>query len=58
MLFPLTKVKKKKKKKDEDSDDDAMVVDDTPPPPPRKVVGRSRKPVSYAIKSDDESDSD
>lgn len=42
-------------KKKDDSDDDDMVVDDTPPP--RKPVGRSRKPVSYTIKSDD-SDSD
>ncbi|KAJ8686672.1 hypothetical protein QAD02_022466 [Eretmocerus hayati] len=46
---------KKKKKKVDDSDDDDMVVDDTPPPP-RKAGGRSRKPISYAIKSDNESD--
>ncbi|XP_032456778.1 DNA topoisomerase 2 isoform X2 [Nasonia vitripennis] len=48
-------VKKKKMKKKDDSDDDDMIVEDTPPP--RKPVGRSRKPVSYAIKSDN-SDSD
>ncbi|XP_011135016.1 DNA topoisomerase 2 isoform X1 [Harpegnathos saltator] len=44
----------KKKKKKSDSEDDIM-TDDLPPP--RKTAGRVRKPVSYALKSDDE-DSD
>ncbi|XP_032667667.1 DNA topoisomerase 2 isoform X2 [Odontomachus brunneus] len=46
----------KKKKKKSDSEDDTM-TDDSPLPPPRKTAGRVRKPVSYALKSDDE-DSD
>lgn len=44
----------KKKKKKSDSDED--VTDDSPLLPPRKIVGRVRKPVSYAVKSDDDSD--
>ncbi|XP_011505758.1 PREDICTED: DNA topoisomerase 2 isoform X2 [Ceratosolen solmsi marchali] len=48
-IFPV----KKKKKKNDDSDEVQLVEDS---PPPRKPVGRSRKPISYAIKSDDESD--
>ncbi|XP_014218096.1 DNA topoisomerase 2 isoform X3 [Copidosoma floridanum] len=48
---------KKKHKKDDSDQDESMEVEDTPPP--RKPVGRSRKPVSYAIKSDDDdNDSD
>lgn len=47
----------KKKKKKSDSDEDAA-TDDSPLPPPRKVVGRARKPISYALKSDDDEDSD
>ncbi|XP_012230798.1 DNA topoisomerase 2 [Linepithema humile] len=47
---------KKKKKKISDSEDDD-VIDDSPPLPPRKIGGRARKPISYALKSDDD-DSD
>lgn len=47
----------KKKKKKSDSDED-LATDDSPLPPPRKIAGRARKPVSYALKSDDSDDSD
>lgn len=47
----------KKKKKISDSDEE-MATDDSPLPPPRKTAGRARKPVSYALKSDDSDDSD
>ncbi|XP_011168143.1 DNA topoisomerase 2 isoform X2 [Solenopsis invicta] len=49
-----TNIKKKKKKSD--SDEDIATIDDSPPP--RKIAGRVRKPVSYAVKSDDSDDSD
>ncbi|XP_011691623.1 PREDICTED: DNA topoisomerase 2 isoform X2 [Wasmannia auropunctata] len=48
-----TKQTLKKKKKSEDSDDEIEGS-----PPPRKPAGRARKPVSYALKSDDSDDSD
>lgn len=53
-IFMKQNIKKKKKKSDSEEDD--SVVDDSPPP--RKVVGRVRKPISYALKSDDDEDSD
>ncbi|XP_011340698.1 DNA topoisomerase 2 isoform X1 [Ooceraea biroi] len=51
----FTAKQSKKKKKKSDSEDDT--VEDSQLPPPRKTAGRVRKPVSYALKSDDE-DSD
>lgn len=51
----FTAKQSKRKRKKSDSEDDA--TDDSPLPPPRKTAGRARKPVSYALKSDDE-DSD
>ncbi|KAG7209142.1 hypothetical protein KM043_015285 [Ampulex compressa] len=47
---------KKRKKKSESEDDNIVEVEDSPLPPPRKTVGRVRKPISYAQKSDDDSD--
>ncbi|XP_077279130.1 DNA topoisomerase 2 [Temnothorax americanus] len=47
----------KKKKKKSDSDEE-VTTDDSPLPPPRKIAGRVRKPVSYALKLDDSDDSD
>ncbi|XP_011646495.1 DNA topoisomerase 2 isoform X1 [Pogonomyrmex barbatus] len=44
----------KKKKKISDSDEE--IIEESPPP--RKPAGRARKPVSYALKSDDSDDSD
>ncbi|KAL6258421.1 hypothetical protein P5V15_010378 [Pogonomyrmex californicus] len=44
----------KKKKKISDSDEE--MIEESPPP--RKPAGRARKPVSYALKSDDSDDSD
>ncbi|XP_014482998.1 PREDICTED: DNA topoisomerase 2 isoform X2 [Dinoponera quadriceps] len=55
-LFSNKQIPSKKRKKKSDSEDDAA-TDDSPIPPPRKTAGRIRKPVSYAVKSDD-SDSD
>ncbi|XP_018314763.1 DNA topoisomerase 2 isoform X2 [Mycetomoellerius zeteki] len=47
-----TKQRKKKKKVSES--DEERVSDDSPP----RTAGRARKPVSYALKSDDSDDSD
>ncbi|OAD58830.1 DNA topoisomerase 2 [Eufriesea mexicana] len=46
-------VKKRKKKSESEEESIASVVDNSPLPP-RKTGGRARKPVSYAVKSDDE----
>ncbi|XP_036151138.1 DNA topoisomerase 2 isoform X2 [Monomorium pharaonis] len=54
-LFTSKQIKKKKKS---DSDEDVATTDDSPLPPPRKIGGRARKPISYALKSDDSDDSD
>ncbi|XP_024882448.1 DNA topoisomerase 2 isoform X1 [Temnothorax curvispinosus] len=56
-IFTTKQSHTKKKKKKSDSDEE-MTTDDSPLPPPRKVAGRVRKPVSYALKSDDSDDSD
>lgn len=49
-------VKKKQKKSESEEDKSgASTIEWSPLPPPRKTVGRPRKPVSYAIKSDDDS---
>ncbi|XP_029170014.1 DNA topoisomerase 2 isoform X2 [Nylanderia fulva] len=53
-IFTKQNITKKKKKKSDSEEDN--VIDDSPPP--RKLVGRARKPVSYALKSDDDEDSD
>nr|XP_003704530.2 PREDICTED: DNA topoisomerase 2 isoform X2 [Megachile rotundata] len=57
VAFASKKAPVKKRKKKSESEDDSSVVDNSPPPAPRKTVGRSRKPVSYAIQSDDDDDS-
>ncbi|XP_011866622.1 PREDICTED: DNA topoisomerase 2 isoform X2 [Vollenhovia emeryi] len=54
-LFVTKQSHAKKKKKKSESDEEMR--DDDSPPPLRKTAGRARKPVSYALKSDD-SDSD
>ncbi|XP_053982250.1 DNA topoisomerase 2 isoform X2 [Hylaeus volcanicus] len=47
---------KKKKKKTESQQDDIARIDETSPvPAPRNTTGRVRKPVSYAVESDDDS---
>ncbi|TGZ40693.1 DNA topoisomerase 2 [Temnothorax longispinosus] len=56
-IFTTKQSHTKKKKKKSDSDEE-MTTDDSPLPPPRKIAGRVRKPVSYALKSDDSDDSD
>ncbi|XP_076228043.1 DNA topoisomerase 2 [Nomia melanderi] len=48
-------VKKRKKKTEAQQDNDDSET--SPLPPPRATGGRVRKPVSYAVKSDDEDDS-
>ncbi|XP_034171791.2 DNA topoisomerase 2 isoform X1 [Osmia lignaria lignaria] len=45
---------KKRKKKSDSEDDSSTIIDNSPPVAPRKTAGRSRKPVSYAIQSDDD----
>ncbi|XP_076242907.1 DNA topoisomerase 2 [Calliopsis andreniformis] len=57
-LFSSKQFPVKKRKKKSDSEEDSNIVETSPLPPPRKTVGRPRKPVSYAIKSDDDDDSD
>ncbi|XP_020282371.1 DNA topoisomerase 2 isoform X2 [Pseudomyrmex gracilis] len=56
-MFSSKQSPTKKKKKKSDSDEDVVVSDLSPPQYPRKTGGRVRKPVSYALKSDDD-DSD
>ncbi|KOX71459.1 DNA topoisomerase 2 [Melipona quadrifasciata] len=48
---------KKKKKKSESEEDNSLSVVDSSPLPLRKTAGRARKPVSYAVQSDDDEDS-
>lgn len=48
---------KKKKKKSESEEDNSFSVVDSSPLPVRKTAGRARKPVSYAVQSDDDEDS-
>ncbi|KZC12629.1 PREDICTED: DNA topoisomerase 2 [Dufourea novaeangliae] len=44
----------KKKRKKSESEQDDSVSETSPLPPPRTTGGRARKPVSYAVKSDDD----
>ncbi|XP_006619463.1 DNA topoisomerase 2 isoform X2 [Apis dorsata] len=48
---------KKRKKKSESEEDSIVNVVESSPLPPRKTAGRARKPVSYAVQSDDDEDS-
>ncbi|CAD1477982.1 unnamed protein product [Heterotrigona itama] len=48
---------KKKKKKSESEEDSSLSIVDSSPLPPRKTAGRVRKPISYAVQSDDDEDS-
>lgn len=50
-------VQVKKRKKKSESEEDSIIMDSPPSVAPRKTAGRSRKPVSYAIQSDDDDDS-
>ena len=58
-LFNKQRPVKKRQKKSESEEDKsgASTIESSPLPPPRKTAGRARKPVSYAIKSDDDDDS-
>lgn len=56
-IYTIKQSHTKKKKKKSESDEE-MTTDDSPLLPPRKIAGRVRKPVSYALKSDDSDDSD
>ncbi|XP_076674328.1 DNA topoisomerase 2 [Andrena cerasifolii] len=47
--------KKQKRSESEDDKSDASAIESSPLPPPRKITSRARKPVSYTINSDDDS---
>ena len=57
VTFNKQRLVKKRQKKSESEEDKsgASTIESSPLPPPRKTAGRARKPVSYAIKSDDDS---